>query len=257
MRLALVALILSAAVGIVPGNESGCTGASQWVDCPEVENSGSQVDITAGLNRPGSTRPGGDGDAVTPPGQRATDAAPFEPEDCGPLGCRGNYEVVSFPEVTLADLVSFRPAAPTLTGEPAGFGVKGMPTNLVAGASEQHIPGTLLGWDVTVRFQPARFEFTHGDGTTALTPTGGAPWNHLRQPQFTPTPTSHIYRERGTFPVTVTVHYTAAVDFGTGTWHPVPGHITATTTGYHVQVIEAHTALVNNTCHENPTAPGC
>ncbi|MCH6229775.1 hypothetical protein MK786_03385 [Microbacterium sp. CFH 31415] len=165
--------------------------------------------------------------------------------------------MAGLPEVTLADLASFRPATPQLTGEPAGFGVVGMPTNLVGAASEQRLSGTLLGWDVTVRFVPAEFVFSHGDGTSATTTTGGASWARLAQAQFTPTATSHVYGERGTYPVSVTVRYAASVDFGTGLWLPVDGFVTAASGDYDVRVVEVRTALVDETCRENPSGPGC
>lgn len=56
--------------------------------------------------------------------------------------------------------------------------------------------------------------------------------------------------------MSVTVQYAAAVDFGTG-WRPVPGYVSATTSGYDVRVVEVKTALVDRTCLENPTGPGC
>ena len=43
-----------------------------------------------------------------------------------------------------------------------------MPTNVFAAASEQRIAGTLLGWDVTVRFVPAGYVFDYGDGSTSV-----------------------------------------------------------------------------------------
>ncbi|MDW4572320.1 hypothetical protein R8Z57_05945 [Microbacterium sp. M3] len=161
------------------------------------------------------------------------------------------------PDLTLADLASFRPATPTLAGEPAGFGVVGMPTNLVATASEQRIPGTVLDWDVTVRFQPVAFVFDNGDGTTTRAATGGTSWQSLGQGQFTPTATSHVYDARGTYGVSVTVEYAASVDFGSGTWRPVPGVVRAQASGYDVRVVEVRTALVERTCAEDPAAPGC
>ena len=132
-----------------------------------------------------------------------------------------------------------------------------MQTNVLASASEQRIAGTLLGWEVTVRFVPAAFVFDYGDGVTARSMSGGASWQRLGQAQFTPTPTSHVYRERGTYPVSVSVQYAASVDFGSGTWRPVAGYVTATTTGYGVRVVEVRTALVDRTCLENPRGPGC
>ncbi len=216
-------------------------------------NSGSQVDITAGLDRPGNA----------PPEKGPGSSRPSEPDPAPPQpGCdeddpRCGFTVVGIPDVTLADIASFRPAAPSLTGEPTGFGVVGMPANLVAEASEQRLTGTLLGWDVTVRFVPAAFVFDHGDGTSATATTGGASWVRLGQAQFTPTATSHVFRERGTYPVAVTVQYAASVDFGNGSWRPVPGRVSVTTTGYDVRVVEVRTALVDRTCAEDPTGPGC
>ncbi len=225
----------------------------------EVSNSGSQIDISAGSTSPGvGARPGESGSANRPsvPGGPAT-PAPEPEEECGPLGCRGNYVVVGFPDVTLADIASFRPARPTLTGEPAGFGVVGMPTNLVAAASEQRIPGTLLGWDVVVRFVPAGYVFDYGDSASARTAAGGSSWETLGQAQFTPTATSHVYRSRGTYRVSVSVRYAASVDFGNGSWRPVPGFVTATAGGYDVRVVDVRTALVDQTCAENASAAGC
>jgi hypothetical protein len=223
--------------------------------CSEVTNTGSQVDITAGLDRPGSTPPEND-PGVSHPSESDPDPAPPE-AGCDVVDPRCGFVVVGPPDVTLADIASFRPAAPSLTGEPTGFGVVGMPTNLVAAASEQRLSGELLGWDVTVRFVPAAFVFDHGDGTTATSTTGGASWERLGQAQFSPTATSHVYRDRGTYPVAVTVQYAASVDFGSGTWRPVPGRVSVTTAGYDVRVVEVRTALVDRTCAEDPSGPGC
>ncbi|WES65617.1 hypothetical protein P0L94_05990 [Microbacter sp. GSS18] len=159
--------------------------------------------------------------------------------------------------MTIEDLASFRPSAPSLDGEPEGFGVVGMPTNLVATASTQHIAGTLFDWDVTVRFTPAGYVFDHGDGSEVRTASGGATWDSLGLPQFTATSTSHIYRERGAYAVHVDVQYAAAVDFGTGTWRDVPGYVTASGAPYALRVVDVRTALVDQTCVEDPTGPGC
>lgn len=233
---------------------------SAWTQC-EVANDGSRVDIGASdddVNSPptesgGFARPTPDHPANIP----APAPTPTEPACDDPAFCnRSGFEVATFPDVTLADLASFRPASPTLAGEPEGFGVVGMPTNVVAAASEQVLPGTILGWDVVVRFTPAAYVFDYGDGSTLRTATGGATWPQLGQAQFTPTDTSHVYRSRGTYPVTVAVEYSASVDFGNG-WRPVAGYVTASTGGYDVRVVEVRTALVDRTCLESPSGPGC
>jgi hypothetical protein len=53
------------------------------------------------------------------------------------------------------------------------------------------------------------------------------------------------------------VQYAASVDFGTGSWRPVAGLVSATAGGYDVRVVEVRTALVDKTCAENPAGPGC
>ncbi len=255
MQLILVALIASTLVTASTGG-SGCQGSNAWTHCA-ASSSGSTVDLSATQSNSGSSAPSAPSqDSPGPPAYDAPAPQP-SPEDCGPLGCRGNYDVVLIPDVTVSDLASFRPATPRLTGEPAGFAVVGMPANLVAAAPVQSIPGTLLDWDVTVRFTPIAYEFDYGDGTTEIRATGGATWAQLGQAQLTPTPTSHVYRERGAYSVSVTVRYAAAVDFGTGTWRPVPGYVTATSGGYGVQALEARSALVDRTCVEDPDGPGC
>ncbi|WP_438352711.1 hypothetical protein [Microbacterium sp. CJ88] len=161
------------------------------------------------------------------------------------------------PPVTAADLAAFTPSRATLSGEPAGVAVVGMPMNLVAAASAHTIPGSLFGRNVAVRFSPAAYRFAPGDGVTFTSATGGTAWAGLGQADFTPTSTSHVYRARGTYTVAVTVLYDAAVDFGSGTWYPVIGQVSASTGGYGVRVVEVHTALVDKTCLENPRGVGC
>ena len=252
MHLIAFALVLGLSTVGAADPGSSCEGSSTWTHC-DVSNSGEQVDIGASITDPPPPSGGGQSgpDEFTP-----TVPVP-EPNPCDSVGTCGGYIVVMPPDVTAADLASFRPARPSLTGEPAGFGIVGAPTNVVAAASEQYMTGTLLGWDVTVRFVPVGYVFDYGDGSTERSATGGTSWASLGQAQFTPTATSHAYRERGTYPVSVTVEYAASVNFGSGTWRPVTGSVTASTGGYDVQVVEARTALVDKTCAENPRGPGC
>lgn len=240
---------------------SSCSGSSAWTYC-DVDNSGSAIEISASADTDSQANsddrfgPSIPDDYI--PSTSPTPTLPAEPEeDCGPMNRCISYEVVALPEVTLADLASFRPAEPTLTGQPTGFGVAGMPTNVVAAASEQHLSGTLLGWDVTVRFVPAGFVFDYGDGTTGRADSGGATWESLGQAQLTPTGTSHVYAARGAYQASVEVQYAASVDFGGGYWQPVEGFVTASSGGYGVRVVEARTALVDETCAEDSSGPGC
>jgi hypothetical protein len=251
--LSIAAIILALVLPMGPtAKATGCEGSSGWISTC-VSNSGSQVDISGTQHEPGgSSGANRDGGVKAP--------APVEPDSTCTSApyelCRDSYAVGMLPDVTLADLASFVPARPALTGEPAGLGVVGMPTNLVAQAPEQLMPGSLFDYDVVVRFVPAAFRFDHGDGTSQTASTGGSTWAALGQAEFTPTPTSHVYRARGTYDVSVTALYRASVDFGTG-WRPVDGYVEATAAGYGVRVVEVHTALVDKTCLENPSGPGC
>ncbi len=160
------------------------------------------------------------------------------------------------PAITISDVASFAPAPPSTLAEPSNLGVAGRPANFIATAAAHTREGTVLGTRVTVRFTPASFTFDYGDGTTATRPTGGASWTELGQAPFTPTDTSHVYEHRGTYDTTVTVHYTAGIDLGTG-WIPLDGSLPVTSPTRTIRIYEAHTALVHHTCIEDPDAPGC
>lgn len=257
--IALASALVSAPAHALDGDP--CNAAGWFGNC-SVSNNGSQVDVGGTANQPGSG--GGSGNGGTGGSQGGggssgnsgtTESSPAA-EECPIVGCRGNYTVVTYPDVTVDDLASFVPARPSLGGEPAGFGVVGTPTNIVAGASTHTLTGPLLGWDVTVRFRPAGYVFDYGDGSSARTATGGATWASLGLPQFSPTSTSHVYRERGTYTVSLTLQYAADVDFGSG-WRPVPGYVNAPAPSYTLEVLEVRTALVDRTCAENPAGPGC
>jgi hypothetical protein len=158
--------------------------------------------------------------------------------------------------LTITDVAQFAPAPANTAGEPSRVGIAGMPTNFIAAASEHTRAGTLFDRPITVRFTPVRFGFTYGDGTTSTSGTGGQSWAALGQAQFTPTPTSHSYRDRGTYAAHVTVHYTAEVDIGGG-WFAVDGELSIAGPAREIRVYEAETALVARTCVEQPGAPGC
>lgn len=244
-----VAVLLTAMLASASGNPCNSGG---WAGNCEVTNQGSYVEVGASVTAPGSG--GGDGGSGGGGGWRPEPEP--EPSRVCDTDPRCAFTVVTIPDVTVDDLAAFRPAGPAVGGEPAGFGVAGLPTNLVATASEQLIPGTILDWDVVVRFTPVGFVFDHGDGTSAQSDTGGRTWAQLGQPQFSPTATSHVYAARGSYTVSATVQYAASVDFGTG-WRDVPGVVSVGGGSYPIRVVEASTALVDLSCVENPTGPGC
>lgn len=159
-------------------------------------------------------------------------------------------------DVILSDLVRFAPDASSFAVEPGGVGIAGMPTNFVVVATPQTRAGTILGIPVSVRFTPVGYDFRYGDGSAQSSADPGRSWEDLGQPEFTPTPTSHTYRERGTYSASVDVRYAAEVDVGTG-WTPVDGEITVDGAAMTVRILEANTALVARTCAEDPAATGC
>lgn len=230
-----------------------------------TSSDGSQVEIGGSRTGPGAGERVGGGERTQPqPPGTAPETAPEAgaapggaAPSCAPgaVVCRSTYEVV-MREVTLADLAAFVPAKPALVSQPLGVALVGMPANLVARADVQTQPGVVLGEQVTVRFTPVAYVFDHGDGTRARSTTGGESWESLGQPQFTATATSHSYAEPGRYEASVTVEYAAAVDFGQG-WLQVDGVVRATTGGHDIEVFTLRTALVERTCVEDPTGPGC
>lgn len=209
---------------------------------------------------PGSTSGGGGDDSSgendSSGGDEAGSRGGSMPE-CRDVLCRpSNFFFDVLPTVTLSDLASFAPALTPVAGEPGGFGIVGMPVNFVADAEEHTVTGALFSLPVTVRFTPADFVFDHGDGSSRTSTSGGASWAAQGLPQFSATPTSHAYAARGDYAATVTVRYTAAVDFGGG-WRDVPGLLELTGPASTITVLQARTALVAETCAERPAGPGC
>jgi len=220
----------------------------------EVINDGSSVTVGGSTTRTGDSS---DDRADRPRGETQPSAPPTR---CVPTSteiCRDSYSVMLLgDEITIDDLVSFAPAASTATNEPSGLGVVRMPTNVIVSAGPHTATGVLLDTPVTVRFTPASFRIDYGDGTARETRTGGSAWSTLGVPAFTPTATSHEYAERGTYTVRSTVHYRAELDIGNG-WFDVEGLLSIPAAPHDIRIVEVRTALVDETCLEDPTGPGC
>lgn len=158
--------------------------------------------------------------------------------------------------VTISDLARFVPSTATVAGEPENIAVVGLPANFLSSAKTEAIPGTILGRALSIRFTPVNYAFDYGDGEQRTSTTPGTAWDASGQAQFTPTDTSHVYKDPGTYTVTATVTYAADIDLGTG-WIPINGTLNGPPAGQQVRVVKAHTALVQGTCTERPSAPGC
>lgn len=238
-------LLLMAAVG----TSGGCAVAGWISDCETSVVNGAAVEIHGQAHSRGiySTAEGSSSGSI--PESAAQ-------QDCGALNRCDNFTVSLLPQATLADVASFAPAPVALSGEPAGHGVVGLPTNFVVEATEHSATGMLFDLPVTVRFSPESVVVSTGDGATVSSATGGGSWTDLGLAQFSPTGTSHTYLARGRYVASAVVHYRAEVDFGRG-WRPVAGLLRVPTADYPIDVLEARGALVERTCAESPAAPGC
>lgn len=159
--------------------------------------------------------------------------------------------------VHASEVLSFAPPTPSVTSEPDGVGIVGMPLNVVVPSGPSNSSGSLLGFDVTVRFVPELLEIDYGDGTAVEVGAGTASWDELGQADFTATSTSHAYSERGRYTITANVLSRAAVEFvGYGTV-PVTGLVRSPAAATSVRAVTADTALVAHTCAEAPSGPAC
>lgn len=161
----------------------------------------------------------------------------------------------AIPPITIHDVARFVPTGHTLTVEPAGIGIIGLPTNFVTDAATETVAGELFGVPLTVRFTPVSYLFDYGDDHTERTTTPGIRWEDENLPQFTATETSHVYKTRGEYDTAVTITYTAELNLGSG-WTEIPGSLDATAT-QSIRVYKVTKALVQHTCIENPAGPSC
>ncbi|WP_119696498.1 hypothetical protein [Microbacterium halotolerans] len=159
--------------------------------------------------------------------------------------------------VTATQVLSFAPPTPSVASEPDGVAIVGMPMNVVVPVAGGSSSGNLLGFPVTVHFTPELLALDYGDGTSVEVTAESATWDSLGQAEFTATPTSHAYQQRGTYTITARVLSSAYVDFGRYGTVPVTGLVTSPASTTSVRAVTADTALVDRTCAENPTGPGC
>jgi len=271
--------------------ESSCATAG-WLGCA-MENDGSGVTIGGSVTAPGAPpqsgvghggggqNGGGSGGGNGGEGPPVAEAAPVVVTDPRWGPCRDDQvspradglcwqdwaaedaeedagpEAPVIPAVTVSDVARFAPATPAIRTEPDGVAIVGMPMNVVVAASTQTVAGQLFGLPVSVTFEPVEAVLDYGDGTRHTVPIGGGTWEQLGQPEFTPTPTSHAYGARGTYEVSATVMSAAVADFGVWGTRPVDGLVASAPSTTSVQAVTADTGLVQFTCAENPSGPGC
>lgn len=280
-------LAVTAIFGAVPASGDNCGAATVYFGCPSASSSGDQVqaamerveqhpgyrEVASPIVGAGSDAPGINWRPTTPPPPEDRMTGDWTCYD-GDLDSEGSA-CVEFPTapapdtpaepegpvipdvVTVSDIASFVPAAPSVATEPDGIAAKNMPLNTIAASQPHTVTGSLFDVPVSVTFTPAGFRQDWGDGTVTESGTGGAAWATLGQAEYTPTPTSHAYAAKGTYLLTVTALYTAVVDFGPFGTRAVDGVVSAPGATREIRVVEVHTALVQSDCTENPDAAGC
>ena len=128
---------------------------------------------------------------------------------------------------------------------------------MIAGTSTHVVSGPLLGAAAEVRFTPARFDFTYGDGSSRTASSPGSSWASLGLPEFARTDTSHAYAQAGTFHATVRVGFSLEYRWGNGAWTPIDGLAYGTAPAQVVLALNAVNVLVTEACKPGITAPGC
>jgi hypothetical protein len=236
----------------------GCPVIEQQVGgCSSTGSiAGGGVDVGASQDAAGSGS-AGNGD-VSVDDSSGDAAEPFDPSVLRiHLDCRGAASCAATPAIHISDLVSFHPKAPTIAMEPNGWAVAHLDANFVGNASVDVQSGALLGSQAQVRFTPGRFTWDYGDGAQRTSANGGATWAQLRVPEFSPTSTSHVFQNTGTFSVSATVTYAAEYRFAGQPWQSISGSLQTPAQAFTVVVGDAKTVLVDQDCAANPAGPGC
>lgn len=159
--------------------------------------------------------------------------------------------------VTLADIAHLVPDLGTLSTQPAGWAPLRLPANPISSASTHTVGATLLGAPANVRFTPVEWYWDYGDGSTGTSESGGARWESLGIAEFDPTPTSHAYRSRGTYTLTVSIAFRAEYQVAGGPWIPIAGTLVRSGPSADIRIMSAKTVLVDEDCVRNPHGPGC
>ncbi len=159
--------------------------------------------------------------------------------------------------VTWADIAHFAPSVGTHRMEPNGWAVIGLSTNFMSSAVPHTLSGAILGSAAEVRFTPVSWHWDFGDGESRSSRSPGATWAALGVGEFADTATSHRFRVRDTFTVSLRVEFEAQYRIGAGSWTPIPGTLALDAAPLTVLARSARTVLVDEDCIRNPTGPGC
>ncbi|RUQ97503.1 hypothetical protein [Labedella endophytica] len=265
-RLLLIAFLVVAALphqgAPLPDDPACGEGGAASGLCVDPGISDGSVDLSGSEGFGSSDQGPGQNDTGSDGATRG-DGGSADPRDiqdslrCGETSlCRDTYGASPVPTITLADLASFSPTAPTIRTEPDGWALRGLPINAIADTAVNSHDGTLLDHPVTVRFTPHTYRWDWGDGTTTSTTTAGSTWEDVDLPRFSETATSHVYIERGTVTVTLHVDYSVEYQLDGDAWTSVTGTVNATSTD-RIYVGTATTVIVPDDCNADPLGIGC
>lgn len=249
----MVELLLIAAISL--GTSEHCTGADLSYGCIDGSISDDGAVLDGSLQR----HDGGDNSIDIDGGGADDETLPYCARKTAER-CDFEFSIVPAPStgVTLADIAAFRADPGTVETEPSGWAVIGLTTNAISTAATHTVDGILLGQPATVRFTPVSWSWDYGDGGTATTATGGRHWAVLGVPEFDPTPTGHVFAQRGTYTVSVSVDFLVEYRVGAGAWTRIPGILTLPAAApAALRAVGARTVLVAEDCTENPRGPGC
>ncbi len=159
--------------------------------------------------------------------------------------------------ITLRDIQRFLTDPGLARMEPGEWTVVGLPTNFYAIAPVQNQRRDLLGRPADVRFIPVRYHWEYGDGRTATHRVAGATWKAQGKPEFSSTPTSHVYQRSGSYTIRLWIDYAAAFRWNGSDWTVLDGVIRKRANDLHTVATGADTVLVDQHCGTNPAGPGC
>ncbi len=256
LTISVAAVLVAVAGGSAPAAAAGCDVKDKvYGYCTDGNVDGGDAVIrgdggTGGGNHGGNNDGNENGGNSGGGGGTAPDVRPRD------LNCVDGPVCVS-DAIMLSDLAVFRPVAPTLAMEPDGWMLIGLPANFIARTQTHVVSGTLFSYPLDVRFTPAGYSWSWGDGTTSRSAVPGATWAALGLPEFSPTPTSHVFDEKGVFQVSVTVSYTVEFRVDGQPWRSIAGTLPGPATIIAALAGDAKTVLVERECTRNPTGPGC
>lgn len=143
----------------------------------------------------------------------------------------------------VSELQAFRPNQPGIVMEPDGWSLPTLEVNLVSTATRHRVSGELLGWPVVVRFTPARFRWSYGDGQSARLSAAGSTNSSAGRAQFDQSPTSHRYEKPGSYLVSLRVDYDVEFKFDGGTFNDLDGQVHSSASSRRVEVFSVSPLL--------------